>query len=139
VSSLWGSLGDNPRKRAGISNGLFSGGFEDVTALSHEMAETFNDPFVDHATPWWLSIPPGAKAGLCQNNLETGDVIERFSGNTVFPISMNGRTYHPQNEALFSWFAFQSPSHAHLGAYSFPDETTLISLSRGPLHAGCKP
>lgn len=29
-----------------ISPGLFGGGFQDVTALSHEMSETFNDPFV---------------------------------------------------------------------------------------------
>ena len=122
-----------------ISNGIFSGGFEDVTAFSHEMAELFNDPFVDNATPWWLSLDPFTGAGLCQNNLETGDVVEVLSSNPVFPISMNGRTYHPQNEALFSWFAFQSPSQAHLGAYSFPDETTVTSLSPGPLHPGCTP
>ncbi len=29
-----------------ISPGLFGAGFQDVTALSHEVAETFNDPFV---------------------------------------------------------------------------------------------
>jgi len=123
-----------------INTGFFSGGFEDITAFSHEMSETFDDPFVNNATPWWLSRDPFRKGvALCQNNLETGDVIEVLSSNAVFPISMNGRTYHPQNEAIFPWFAFQSPSHAHLGAYSFPDETTLTSLSPANLLPGCVP
>jgi hypothetical protein len=42
---------------AWISPGLF-GGFTDITALSHEIAETFNDPFVafdgiHNVTPFW--------------------------------------------------------------------------------------
>jgi hypothetical protein len=122
-----------------ITNGLFSHGFEDITATSHEIAETFDDPFVDNATPWWLSFDKFSGASLCQNNLETGDVVEILRYNGVFPISMNGRTYHPQNEAMFPWFAFQSPSKANLHAYSFPDETTLTALSPSPLHAGCAP
>jgi hypothetical protein len=42
---------------------------------------------------------------------------------------MNGTTYHPQNEALLQWFEFQFPSTAIDGAYSYPDETTLPTLS----------
>jgi hypothetical protein len=34
-----------------MTNGLFSFGFEDITAFSHEMAELFADPLVDNATP----------------------------------------------------------------------------------------
>jgi hypothetical protein len=120
-----------------ISPGLFLFGFEDVVALSHEMPETFNDPFGDNETPWWLSVDPFTGGGLCQDNLETGDVVEVLTTLPVYGIPMNGRTYHVQNEALFPWFAFESPSPAHLGAYSFPDETTLTSLSPGPLYAGC--
>jgi hypothetical protein len=122
-----------------MTTGLFSGGFEDVTALSHEISETYNDPFINNETPWWEAVDPFTGYGNCQDNLETGDVIEVLSANPVFAISMNGRTYHPQNEALFNWFAFQSPSRANLGAYSFPDETTLTSLSPGPLLPGCVP
>jgi hypothetical protein len=121
-----------------ISDGLF-GGFSDVTAFSHEMAELFADPFVDNATPWWLSIDPFTGAGLCQNNLEVGDVIEVLSVNPTASVPMHNRTYHPQNEALLQWFEFQSPSSAHLGAYSFPDETTLTSLSPPNLLPGCVP
>jgi len=123
-----------------ISPGLFAFGFSDITPWSHEMAETFNDPFVNNATPWWLSVDPVLGGGLCQNNLETGDVIEVLDAeNPVSTIPGNGFTYHPQNEALFPWFAFESPSPAKHGAYSFPDETTLTSLSPGPLLPGCVP
>jgi hypothetical protein len=122
-----------------ITNGLFFFGFEDITPSSHEISETFDDPFVNDATPWWLSVDPFLGSGLCQNNLENGDVIEVLTANPVFATSLNGRTYHPQNVALFSWFAFQSPSHARHGAYSFPDETTLTSLSPNNLLPGCTP
>lgn len=112
----------------------------DVTGLSHEIAETYNDPLVAFAidgvhdvTPWWLS-----PNGNCQDNLEVGDVIEGLP-HQVFPITMpNGFTYHPQNEALLPWFEFQSPSSALDGAYSYPDITTLTALS-APQKAGCAP
>jgi hypothetical protein len=106
-----------------ISPGLFRGGFSDVTALSHELSETFNDPFVNNTTPWWLS-----PNGNCQNNLEDGDVVEGLP-NGVFPIVLNGFTYHPQNEALLQWFAGVTPSSAISGAYSYPDTNVLTSAN----------
>ncbi len=121
-----------------LSPGLFLFGFEDMTPWSHEMAETFNDPFGNNVTPWWLSVDPFTGAANCQNDLEVGDVVEVLDSlNPVSTIPGNGLTYHPQNEALFPWFAFESPSPANLGAYSFPDETTLMALSPGPLLPGC--
>jgi len=87
------------------------------------MAELFNDPFVNDATPIWL-----APNGLCQNNLETGDVIEGLP-NAVSAISLNGSVYHPQNEALLQWFASETPSSAIHSAYSYPDTTVLGSAS----------
>jgi hypothetical protein len=111
-----------------ISPGLFSPGFEDVTALSHEITESLNDPFVGSdgihgITPWWLS-----QNGNCQNDLEVGDAIEGLPESTV-PIKSGGRVYHPQNEALLQWFEFQSPSTALGGAYSYPNQSVLTSLS----------
>jgi hypothetical protein len=96
---------------AWISPGLFGSGFVDVTAVAHEVAETFNDPFVasdgkHNVTPWWLS-----PNGNCQDDLEVGDVIEGLP-HATYRIKMNGMTYHPQNEALLPWFEFQSPSTA---------------------------
>jgi hypothetical protein len=121
-----------------ISPGLFGGGFQDVTALSHEIAELYNDPFVvsdgvHNLTPWWL-----APNGNCQNDLETGDVIEGLPRG-VFPVTMpNGFTYHPQNEALLQWFQFKSPSDAIHGSYSYPDPLTLTTLSPAGLGVNCK-
>ena len=111
-----------------ISPGLFAPGFEDVTALSHEITESLNDPFVGSdgvhgIMPWWLS-----QNGNCQNDLEVGDVIEGLPDSTL-SIKTGGRTYHPQNEALLQWFEFQSPSTALGGAYSYPNQSVLTSLS----------
>lgn len=106
-----------------ISPGLFGPSFVDVTALSHELSEAFNDPFVNNATPWWL-----APNGVCQNNLETGDVIEGLANATI-PITTNGFTFHPQNEALIQWFAGVTPSNAINHAYSYPDTTVLTAAA----------
>jgi len=133
---------DNAEKRyvlnfsSWISPGLFGGGLEDITAISHELAESFHDPFVvsdnvHNMTPWWMS-----PNGNCQDDLEVGDAIEGLPMD-VYPIGMNGRTYHPQNVALLQWFAFESPSSALGGAYSYPNPNTLMSLS--PLqNANCR-
>ncbi len=122
-----------------LSPGLFLLGFQDVATLSHELAETFADPFVDNATPWWLVVDPLTNFAMCQNSLETGDVIEALTTLPVHQIQMNNFTYHLQNEALLPWFALESPSPAARHAYSFPDETTLLSLSPAPLLPGCVP
>jgi hypothetical protein len=111
---------------------FFGDAFEDITGVSHELTELFNDPFLDNLTPWWL-----APNGNCQNLLETGDVVEDLA-NATFPVTINGKTFHPQNEALLEWFERQSPSHAIHGAYSYPDEALLTSLSPHE-KPGCAP
>jgi len=120
-----------------ISGGLFGDAFTDVTALSHEVAESYNDPFVasdgiHNVTPWWIS-----SNGQCQNILEDGDVVEGL-GNATFPITMsNGFTYHPQNESLLQFFTREAPSSAIHGAYSYPNESVLSGPS-APQHAFCQ-
>ncbi len=105
-----------------ITPGVFGDtSFADVAAISHELTETFNDPFVNNSTPWWL-----APNGNCQNNLETGDVTEGLQ-NAQYPITLHGMTYHPQNEALLQWFAAVDPSTAINHAYSYPDLRVLTS------------
>ncbi len=106
-----------------ISPGLFGGGFEDVTALTHEISELFNDPFLDNATPKWQFPGQPANSQLCQNNLETGDPIEVLPYAST-PVTLNGFTYHPQNEALIPWFGMGT-SNAINGAFSYPDTTAL--------------
>jgi len=112
-----------------ISPGIFGGGFQDVTGLSHETSEAYNDPFVNNLTPNvqlpGVSAPTLSKASrVCQDILETGDPIERLPNATV-PITLNSFTYHPQTEALLQWFEMGPSSNAIDGAFSFPDETTL--------------
>jgi hypothetical protein len=114
-----------------ISTGIFGDAVGDVTALSHELAEIANDPFVDNLTPWWL-----APNGNCQNNLEVGDVVEGLP-NATYPIKLHGFNYHPQNEALLPWFEFQPVSSAIDHAYSYPNTGLLTALSP-VLKPGCK-
>jgi hypothetical protein len=110
-------------------------GIEDVSTLSHEYSEALNDPFVlaDGAhdiTPWWSS------GFECQDLLETGDVIETLP-NQDYPITMNGMTYHPQNEALLQWFEGMTPSDATGGAYSYPDTSILTAPSPANIPVNC--
>jgi len=111
-----------------ISPGLFQE-FKDVTSVSHEMAEIFNDPFttddgIHGITPWWLS-----PNGNCGDWMKVGDVVEGLP-QTSYPITMpNGYTYHPQNVALMQWFESKSPSSALGGAYSYPNPNVLTSPS----------
>ncbi|HZI57634.1 MAG TPA: hypothetical protein VFF39_12715 [Verrucomicrobiae bacterium] len=124
-----------------ISPGLFNAGIEDVTALSHEISETFNNPFLINTVPAWQF--PGIP-GSCQDNLEVGDPIEAL-GNETVPIRVErghrSFVYHPQIEALLQWFEEVVPSDAIRGAYSYPDTTALpgpavffgqLSCSTGP-------
>lgn len=115
-----------------ITPGLFRGGLADVTAHSHEIAETFNDPFIGfdgihNITPFWLS-PPGDPTGQCQDLMEVGDVIEVFP-NPTYPVTVGNMTYHPQTVALLPWFEFQQNSGAIDNAYSYPNESVLTTLS----------
>jgi hypothetical protein len=98
--------------------------FADIFPLSHELGETLNDPFVNNVTPKYQI--PGAPAGVCQNSLEVGDIIENLA-NPTQPITLHGFTYHPQTLALLQWFEGKTPSDAINGDYSFPDATVLTS------------
>ncbi len=85
----------------------------DISILSHELAEWYDDPFVTNPTPPWGHV--GQVAG-CQANFEVGDPL---SGHLFGEIQMpNGFTYNPQETAFFSWFFDQVPSWGIGGWYS---------------------
>jgi len=96
------------------------GGFgDDVGALSHELAEWYNDPFTNNVVPNWQS--PIAPQYGCNNLLEVGDPLVGVN------FSVSGFSgYHLQDEAFFSWFARQTPSiginglYTYLGTFSKP-------------------
>lgn len=103
-----------------VSPGLFGSSFQDVTAYSHEISETFNDPFVDNATPLWQFPGQPANSKVCQGNLEVGDPIEVLA-NTSTTVTIDSFSYHPQNMALVQWFEMGATSDAIGGAFSYPD------------------
>jgi hypothetical protein len=111
-----------------ISPGLFRSGFQDVTAVSHEISETLNDPFLSNVTPLWQFPGVPATSKMCQGNLETGDPVEVLASVTV-PIKLRERnevfTYHPQTEALLQWFEMGVKSDAIGGAFSYPNTAAL--------------
>lgn len=99
------------------TSNLFTG-LSDIGAISHEVGEWMNDPFVNNATPSWGHV---GQVNGCQGNLEVGDPL---SGTSVTVKMGNGVTYHPQELAFFSWFYRQSPSIGVNGWYSSNDTFT---------------
>lgn len=98
--------------------GIFSVPIDDINGLSHEVAEWYNDPFVDNVTPNWQS--PIAPQYGCNNFLEVGDPLV----GVTFIVRTDHKNYHPQDEAFFSWFAQQTPSlgihhqYTYLGTFT---------------------
>jgi hypothetical protein len=94
---------------------------KDIAALSHEIGEWLNDPYIDNGTPTWGHI--GQQSG-CQSNLEVGDPL---SGHRISVTMPNGVTYHPQELAFTSWFYRRSPSLGVAGLYSSNGTFTTYS------------
>lgn len=85
----------------------------DIHGLSHEVQEWYDDPFVNNiVTPW---LTPTAPQYGCTAYLETGDPVVGYG----FTIKLNGTTYHPEDEAHFSWFAHEIPSRAATRYYTY--------------------
>ncbi len=92
------------------NTGLFSGS-ADVSALTHEVGEWMDDPNGANPTKPWGNI--GQVSG-CQGNLEVGDPLS----GTVAIDNLNGKAYHVQEMAFYSWFYHQSPSQGVNGWFS---------------------
>jgi hypothetical protein len=86
----------------------------DIHALSHEVQEWYDDPFVNNLVNPWLT--PTAPQYGCTNFLETGDPVVGYGFKVTMP---NGITYHPEDEVHLSWFARESPSRAEQGYYTY--------------------
>ncbi len=112
----------------------------DIVALSHEVQEWINDPLISNVAnpPWqYPHLNTCAAPFMEQSLLEVADPISNelffpvhFPDNViVYPVTLNGFTYHPQNTALLQWFTQESPSSAIDGAYSYPNESVLTAPS----------
>jgi hypothetical protein len=85
----------------------------DIHALSHEVQEWYDDPFVNNLVDPWLT--PTAPQYGCTSYLETGDPVVGYG----FEVAVNGTTYHPEDEVHYSWFARETPSRAAQGYFTY--------------------
>jgi hypothetical protein len=106
----------------------------DVQALSHEVAEWLNDPFVGAFAFGFLNIIPPAilpgQGGACIINFETGDPLE--APPVSFPVVTNGTTYHVQDEVFLPWYLHTTPSFSVNGWYTLLNTFTTFSSLCGP-------
>jgi hypothetical protein len=91
-----------------------TGGYwiKDIHALSHEIAEWGDDPFVNNAVNPWLT--PTAPQYGCTGVLETGDPVVgigfKIGTNTFDTTIHSDGGYHPEDEVFLPWFARTSPN-----------------------------
>jgi hypothetical protein len=107
----------------GVTNPFGPGGFgSDDMAMSHEIGEIFDDPFVQTngtLVPAWVD----GSVSFAQGNLENGDAIEAMAPvDSIGSFALNGYNYHMQNLATLEWFS-RNPLTG--GIYSWPNEGTL--------------
>jgi hypothetical protein len=112
----------------------FSGNaFADSTALSHEVSEWLNDPFVGSFFPGVNFIPPAIlpnQGGACIMIFETGDPLA--APPVVFTKTIGGTTYNLQDEAFLWWYLHTTPSPGVNGFYSLLGTFTRPSTLCGP-------
>jgi hypothetical protein len=134
-------------------NGGTDWALQDIHAVSHEIAEWGDDPFVNNTVEPWLT--PTAPQYGCTNVLETGDPVVAIGfamGTNTFEQGPNPNGtqsadgyYHPEDEALLPWFMrvapnnisepTQSPS-TNVGRYTFMGDLNPFPGFRQPA-TGC--
>ena len=106
----------------------------DVQALSHEVAEWLNDPFVGALAPGFLNfIPPAllpGEGGACIINFEVGDPLE--APPVSFTKVTNGTVYHLQDEVFLPWYLHTNPSFSVNGWYTLQNTFGTVSSLCGP-------
>jgi hypothetical protein len=99
---------------------------QDIHALSHEISEWADDPFVNNTVQPWLT--PTAPQYGCTGVMETGDPVVGIGftkGTNTFEQgpTPNGTQvadgfYHPEDEVFMPWFMRLSPSTSETGRYT---------------------
>jgi hypothetical protein len=109
-------------------------GLADIHALSHEVSEWLDDPFVNNAVQPWKT--PTAPQYGCTGVLETGDPVVGvwfpYDGNTVGAedhYNYYGQ-YHPEDEVNAQWFG-RGGVEPVLGAAYSNNLTFMGSLTTG--------
>jgi hypothetical protein len=99
-------------------NGGTDWALQDIHALSHEIAEWADDPFVNNSVEPWLT--PTAPQYGCSGLLETGDPVVAIGfamGTNTFEQGPNPNGtqsadgfYHPEDEVFLPWFMRSAPN-----------------------------
>jgi len=102
----------------GFFNPTTAWALQDIHALSHEISEWADDPFVNNAVQPWLT--PTAPQYGCSGFLETGDPVVGIGfaegtnsfeqGPTPNGTQVADRYYHPEDEVFMPWFMRLSPN-----------------------------
>jgi hypothetical protein len=102
----------------GFFNPVRDWALQDIHALSHEISEWADDPFVNNTVEPWLT--PTAPQYGCTSVMETGDPVVAIGfakGTNTFEQgpTPNGTQvadgyYHPEDEVFMPWFMRLSPS-----------------------------
>ncbi len=141
-------------------NGGTDWALQDIHALSHEISEWADDPFVNNLVEPWLT--PTAPQYGCTNILETGDPVVAIgfsmgtngTDQTANPwtsptnhspsVSYDG-TYHPEDEVFLPWFMRTAPNNVseptqspstNIGRYTFMGDLNPFAGFRQPA-TGC--
>ncbi len=109
----WTSPGIYARPNGGTDWAL-----QDIHALSHELAEWGDDPFVNNSVQPWLT--PTAPQYGCSGLMETGDPVVAIGfamGTNTYAQGPNPNGtqsadgfYHPEDEVYMPWFMRLSPN-----------------------------
>jgi len=97
-------------------------GYADVDALSHEILEWMDDPFLGNFTPGWdnpfLSPNERCDSGFVRDLLEVADPFAPFAA-TVVALPVGAFTYHVDEAGFIDFFTRASRSRSVNGQYSF--------------------
>jgi hypothetical protein len=135
------------------ANGGTDWALQDIHALSHEIAEWAEDPFVNNTVEPWKT--PTAPQYGCSGLLEAGDPVVAIGfamGTNTFEQGPNPNGsqsadgyYHPEDEVFMPWFMRLAPNHvseptqspsANLGRYSLLGDLNPFPGFREPA-TGC--
>jgi hypothetical protein len=123
-------------------NGGTDWALQDIHALSHEIAEWADDPFVNNAVEPWLT--PTAPQYGCSGVLETGDPVVAIGfamGTNTFEQGPNPNGtqsadgyYHPEDEVFLPWFMRTAPN-----TVSEPTQSPSTNIGRYTLMGDLNP
>jgi hypothetical protein len=123
-------------------NGGVNWALQDIHAISHEVAEWADDPFINNFVEPWLT--PTAPQYGCTNILETGDPVVDIGfakGTNTFDQGPNpdgsqsaDGFYHPEDEVFLPWFMRTAPN-----SVSEPTQSPSINIGRYTLMGDLNP